>query len=177
MKKPARKRESFLIEVDQLVKLKHAALDAKKPLPDYIAYIVNEHLLRLAPPPINALKQGALPGVERNVSVHRVAYGAPRRAHSLSPLPEDPSWLLRLLWALEHARRENLPPQTGADLTRILNEEGGQAVHSPNTSRKLRELRRNDEHQECWRTIGGDRFAITPVGQALLNSLLREART
>lgn len=184
-KAPRRKRASFLWSLDLKLQVQHDALDAKMPLDTYLEHIVSEwtkarakavatsspRLPRAVRSKPTRAEQPQLPGIERDINVHRLT-AAPQRVLHLPELDYEASWLLRLLWSLEWARRNNLPPQRASQLTGILTAHGRQNVHRENTARKFRDLRALGQHQDCWREVDGQRYAITPAGQALLFSLL-----
>jgi heme-degrading monooxygenase HmoA len=89
----------------------------------------------------------------------------------LRPLPADSNWLSRLLWALEFARRSQLPPQSATDLAQILNDHGEQSVFANNVARAFRDFKKQKRHQEYWR-MSGKRYVITPAGGAELEAMI-----
>jgi hypothetical protein len=104
------------------------------------------------------------------------ATAEPSPAVDLRPLPMDfehleSKWLPRLLWALEFARRSGLPPQSAADLCRILNEHGEQRVFSNNVSRAFRDYKKQEVHQHYWRKVGKC-YVITRPGTDALEAAL-----
>lgn len=83
------------------------------------------------------------------------------------------TWIPRILWALEWAKRNNLGPQTPADLARLLRVHGEIDVPHNNVARAFRELKGKDFIAGLWRGIS-KRYVIEEGGTILLQSLLDE---
>lgn len=83
------------------------------------------------------------------------------------------TWIPRILWALEWAKRNNLGPQTPADLARLLRDHGEIDVPHNNVARAFRELKAKDFIAGLWRGIA-KRYVIEDGGSILLQSLLDE---
>lgn len=83
------------------------------------------------------------------------------------------TWIPRILWALEWAKRNNLGPQRPTDMARILVEHGEIDVPPNNVARAFRDLRGKDAVAGLWRGIA-KRYVIEEGGSLLLRSLLEE---
>ncbi len=83
------------------------------------------------------------------------------------------TWVPRILWALEWARRNNLGPQSPADIARILNAHGEIDVWGNNVARAFRDLRGTDVISGLWKGVS-KRYVIEQGGTLLLQTLLEE---
>ena len=116
---------------------------------------VEQLTLALPQPSAPAATSAALPTMRRDRAFHGT------------------TWIPRILWALEWAKRSNLGPQTPADMARILKAHGEIDVPHNNVARAFRDLRGKEVAAGLWRGTA-KRYVIEEGGSVLLRSLLEE---
>jgi hypothetical protein len=100
---------------------------------------------------------------------------APLRPLGAKEAIDGSVWVMRILWALEHAARHELGPQNAADIARLLTTHAGLNVPSPNVARAFRERKQAQKDELYWAEAEGQRYAITEAGRAALREKLADA--